>query len=529
MKERSKAEAACDIAMSAIPIVGAVYHGRKNHKEGFLGASEIYEKKYRELVDQKRQIRRDVFGEEQVFICPEAWDGDFWQKKMEVFVKEQIETDVTPRELLASFLQFCIDNFPARRLAQTLEDLKIIRTVILATPSELTKIDQEDIELAIDFLRFYKESGDIKKLKEELVSIQPNTNGCNFLVLGKTGVGKSSLLNSLLGTEKFAAGTGRPVTSKGIHEQDGELDGIKVRVYDSWGLEAGEVAEWQKMLKDAQEKHDVSHKVEDWFHAVVYCVSAGSARVEDVDTAIIRSLLNDDLYVVVALTKADQCSAKDADALRRTLCDKKNGCEKLSQDNVIETCVGAETRSGKTDPFGIPELKRAILANYKKTIQAQLPSRCIHLALQEISKFKEETEDWIVNSCTWKYNENDNNRPLKLKCDEFVDELLKKRFPTIVQEELSACAKFGRNLAATLKVDDIEGLVPSVPSEMGFWESVGNWFAKTIKFLTPWGKSDTEAEQDRLKGNLDRFCKVIEEAVEKQRPAIAKKVLEVLK
>lgn len=57
MKERTKLEAMGDIAMSVIPVAGSVYHGRKNHKEGFIEASKLYEKKFKELSDQKRQIR----------------------------------------------------------------------------------------------------------------------------------------------------------------------------------------------------------------------------------------------------------------------------------------------------------------------------------------------------------------------------------------------------------------------------------------------------------------------------------------
>ena len=88
MKDRSKAEALTDIAMSMIPVAAAVYHGRKNHKEGFMEASAIYEKKFADFKAREQQIRIDVFGEEQVLICPQSWDSDFWQKKLEVFISQ---------------------------------------------------------------------------------------------------------------------------------------------------------------------------------------------------------------------------------------------------------------------------------------------------------------------------------------------------------------------------------------------------------------------------------------------------------
>ncbi len=527
MKDRSKAEALTDIAMSLIPVAGAVYHGRKNHKEGFTEASAIYEKKFADLKAEKQQFRIDVLGEEQMLICPQAWDSDFWQKKLEVFIKERYEEAPSPRDFILDFIQFCIDTFPKRRLAQTLEDLKTIRTVIGADPQKLANTTQEDIQLTIDFLSFYKDVGEVKNIKQSLVALLPNTKGCNFLVLGKTGVGKSSLLNCLLGDRRFDTGTGKPVTTKGIHESEGTLDGIKVRVFDSWGLEAGAVEEWHRMLKDAQEKHDLTHKIEDWFHAVVYCVNAGGHRIEDVDRDIIRSLLADDLYVVVALTQSDLCSEADAKILRDTLCSSKE-CEKLLPRNVIETCAGGKMRGHESEPFGIQELKRAILENYKKTIKAQLPARCIYLARQKVEAFRQEVGEWI-DSREWKYDENENNRPLKQKCDEFANTFQNTQFPEIIREEIVACSQYGRNLATVLQFDDVEDLVPQVPPDMSFWESVGNWFVKTFKFLNPFGKTDTEEEQDRLRYKVNKFCDGILTQVEQQRTAIEKKVREVLK
>ena len=525
MKERTNLEAFGDIALSIIPIAGYVYAGRKNHKEGFVEANKIHEKKYQELNDRNRQFRKDVLGDEHTFICPQSWDADFWSEKMNVFVKEQIEGEVSARELLANFLKFCIDTFPQRRLAQTLEDLKTIRRVVTADREELLKIDQEDVGLAIDFLGFYREDPEIKEIKDGLLSVLPSTNGCNFLVLGRTGVGKSSLLNSLLGVESFKTGTGRPVTRPGIFESESELDGIKVRVYDSWGIEADKLEQWYGILKDAQEKHDVSHKVEDWFHAVIYCVGAGGSRVEDVDIGIIRSLLQDDLYVVVALTKADQCSEADANKLRQALVSQ---CEKLEPENVIETCVGAETRQGKVEPFGIDELKRAVLRNYRRTIEAQLPSRCIHLAMCEVNAFKEENEKWI-SSRKWKYDENENNKPLRMHCNNFLIDLRNNRIPAIVRNEILACSKYGRNLFTALHFDDVNVLMPDVPPEMNWLESVGNWFSKTLDFLTPWGPTDNDNERERLRGMLNEFCRSACDEIEKQRDVIARKVIEVMK
>ena len=66
----------------------------------------------------------------------------------------------------------------------------------------------------------------------------------NVLIMGKTGVGKSSFINYLYPNAKREIGAGRQVTSKGIHQSTLELDnGLTVNLYDTWGLEADKAEE----------------------------------------------------------------------------------------------------------------------------------------------------------------------------------------------------------------------------------------------------------------------------------------------
>ena len=51
---------------------------------------------------------------------------------------------------------------------------------------------------------------------------------CNILILGKTGVGKSSLLNYICGKQLAEAGAGKPKTGKGIYEYSATINGQQV-------------------------------------------------------------------------------------------------------------------------------------------------------------------------------------------------------------------------------------------------------------------------------------------------------------
>lgn len=70
----------------------------------------------------------------------------------------------------------------------------------------------------------------------------------NILILGMSGVGKSSFVNYLYGQEVVKTGAGRPVTGMKIEKLSCNLENIILNIYDSWGLEANKSKEWKKLI-----------------------------------------------------------------------------------------------------------------------------------------------------------------------------------------------------------------------------------------------------------------------------------------
>ncbi len=121
------------------------------------------------------------------------------------------------------------------------------------------------IEEAIDIVNDLtpKEKEDIKKWIREGKSIE-------LLVTGKTGTGKSSLLNFLLGKIIFEVGENKyeSCTSK-VHFKESEKNGIKIRAWDSPGLQDGTGDE--KYLEDMKQK---CTKI----NLLLYCISMEELR-----------------------------------------------------------------------------------------------------------------------------------------------------------------------------------------------------------------------------------------------------------
>lgn len=122
----------------------------------------------------------------------------------------------------------------------------------------------------------------------------------NLAVFGKTGVGKSTLVNAIFGERVAATGIGTPVTM-GSHlylDQRGTLG-----VIDTRGLEIGrDDAELIKELTMAV-KTSRSKPIEEQIHVAWYCVRGMDRRFEDVEERFIRTLADLDVPVIVVLTQ----------------------------------------------------------------------------------------------------------------------------------------------------------------------------------------------------------------------------------
>jgi len=122
----------------------------------------------------------------------------------------------------------------------------------------------------------------------------------NLAVFGKTGVGKSTLINAVFGEDVAPTGIGEPVT------MDGHLYVHKtgfLGLYDTRGLEIGNdtdalIGELDRLMKDTR-KQPVSEQI----HAAWYCVRATDRRFEDTEAEFIRRLDKLGLPVVVVLTQ----------------------------------------------------------------------------------------------------------------------------------------------------------------------------------------------------------------------------------
>lgn len=138
----------------------------------------------------------------------------------------------------------------------------------------------------------------LDKTDEEIKSMPP----VNILVAGKTGVGKSTLINAVFRENLAQTGIGKPITK---HLERITKDGVPIVLFDTKGFELNEQVqkEVRKEVLDELQKRISSGDSTKKIHAVWYCISSGSHRLESFEEGFLREL-SEKLPVIVVLTQS---------------------------------------------------------------------------------------------------------------------------------------------------------------------------------------------------------------------------------
>lgn len=145
----------------------------------------------------------------------------------------------------------------------------------------------------------------LNKTKEEIDRMMP----VNIMLIGKTGVGKSTLINNLFRENLAETGIGKPVTK---HLRKISKEGVPINIYDTKGLELNECVqnEVRKEIDDEINRINKHVNERNLIHVVWYCINAQSNRIEDYEMNWIREL-SAKIPVIVVLTQSVFDNAKE--------------------------------------------------------------------------------------------------------------------------------------------------------------------------------------------------------------------------
>lgn len=204
----------------------------------------------------------------------------------------------------------------------------------------------------LPYLRWRRGKSTQAETKEEQ---QEQPKKPNVLLVGRTGVGKSALINAVFGDDVAKSGHGLPIT-QGFTCYS--ADHVPINVYDSAGWEGGteKDAEFSKSLNQFLKKHDIN--------AVWYAVDAVGARFTDFDVKLHQKTFKKYTTVIV-LTKCDIASDEQIIDILRAIAVANVPVEEILQVSASPIMDLHEGEQKRFSPQEIVQKTLELLENTK--------------------------------------------------------------------------------------------------------------------------------------------------------------------
>ena len=180
-----------------------------------------------------------------------------------------------------------------------------------------------------------------------------NLETLNIIVAGKTGVGKSTLINAVFREKLAETGIGKPVTR---HMRKLTKKGMPISIYDTRGFELCKDVqdEVKQEIIDTIQNGLAARDINEAIHCIWYRINATSNRVESEEIKWLRELsdANKKTQVPIVLVLTQTISKKSAEKMRQFLLN-----ENLDVMQIIPVLAeDYETDSGVVSSFGLDRL-----------------------------------------------------------------------------------------------------------------------------------------------------------------------------
>lgn len=199
-------------------------------------------------------------------------------------------------------------------------------------------------------------------------------HSAKILLLGKTGVGKSSFINYFLGKTVAKARAGKPVTMDYFIPYEIKDGRYPIKIFDTKGLEAiGAYNQLNEIINGIKQQNS-SDNIFDWFHTIFYCVSMANPRFEDFEANFVHKLQQElTQHIHIIITQCDAASPEKIATMRHTIAEKLGNMENVEIFEVVS--ISMTKRNGQVvEPRGKEEISERVFDLLLKDIAHKLSS-----------------------------------------------------------------------------------------------------------------------------------------------------------
>lgn len=214
----------------------------------------------------------------------------------------------------------------------------------------------------------------IKKFNQEMREM----GHANLIIAGKTGVGKSTLINAAFRENIARTGIGTPVTDDGDVRWYEKKD-FPLRIYDTIGLELDEEKRSHslELIKKVCQEAKRSNNPDQFVHVMWYCLASNCDRLEEYEVDYINNVSEEvDVILVVTKSYRKKHSERLIKAIERdypglkvknkvVVLAQDEDCEDCEEDEIPKKAFGVDTLVEVTAQI-IPESAQKAWCNAQK-------------------------------------------------------------------------------------------------------------------------------------------------------------------
>lgn len=192
----------------------------------------------------------------------------------------------------------------------------------------------------------------------------------NVLIVGKTGVGKSTLINAVFGDKVAETGSGKPITQEIIKIEVNK----NFSIYDTKGLEMKDFENTYSNIENFLEE-DSRKKADEQIHIVWFCIAEPGRRIEEGEKRLFKLLQQKNYTILTVITKAtqdkDENNEKFSDKVKSELCINDNSLQRVmaleieDDDGNIKPLKGIDSLIKKTYD-ALPEASKQAFVREQK-------------------------------------------------------------------------------------------------------------------------------------------------------------------